>query len=272
MIIHPTAIIDPAAELADDVEIGPYCLVGPGVKLGAGCKLLGHVALERDVTMGEGCTVHFGAVLGGPPQDNKYAGERTLVQIGRHNIIREYVTIHRSTGEGSATVVGDHNMIMAYCHLGHNVRMGSHIMMANSAGVSGHVVIEDRAVIGGMVGFHQYVRVGTLAMVGGMSKVTQDVPPFMLVDGHPARVVGTNFRGQRRAGMNATVRDAIKQAYRILYRENRNRSEALAMIEEKLGTIAEVRYLLDFMAKPSYAGRQLDPIAEALAKEGEGGE
>jgi len=269
MAIHPTAIIAPGAQIGKEVEIGPYCMIGPEVTIGDSCRLLGHVVIERNVRLGEGCVVHFGAVLGGAPQDAKYKGEPTFVEIGARNIIREYVTVHRATGEGQQTVVGDDNMLMAYCHLGHNVRVGSKVFMANSAGVSGHVVIEDRVVIGGMVGFHQYVRVGTLVMVGGYSKVTQDVPPFMLVDGQPARVVGINFRGLQRAGLSLQARSALKDAHRVLYRSNLNRSQAMQVLVDKHGDLAEVKYLLDFLAKRSYAGRQLDPIA-AQEVEGSG--
>jgi UDP-N-acetylglucosamine acyltransferase len=261
MAIHPTAIIHPSAALGSQVEIGPFCIIGPHVTVGERCVLQGHVVLERDVILGADCQLYFGAVLGGPPQDTKYEGEQTFVRVGERNIIREYVTIHRATGEGQSTLVGDDNMIMAYCHLGHNVQMGSNILMANSAGLSGHVVLEDRVIIGGMVGFHQYVRVGRLAMVGGYSKLTQDAPPFMLVDGNPARVIGTNFRGLRRAGVTPAGRDALKQAYRMLFRENVNRGRVLAAVGEQLGEYDEVKYLLDFLSKPSYAGRRLDPLA-----------
>lgn len=267
MAIHPSAVIDPKAELGADVEIGPFCIIGPGVTIGDRCRLLGHVVIERDTTLGPDCTVAFGAVLGGAPQDAKYQGELTYLHIGARNIIREYVTIHRATGEGQATVVGDDNMLMAYCHLGHNVQLGSGIFMANSAGVSGHVQIEDRVVVGGMVGFHQFVRVGKLVMIGGMSKLTQDIPPYMLADGQPAKVVGTNYRGLKRAGMGVELRNAIKKAHRLLYRANLNKTQALAAIEREMGDLPEVRYLIDFVSKPSYAGRQLDPIAEAQAEQ-----
>jgi UDP-N-acetylglucosamine acyltransferase len=187
MTIHPTAVVDSSAELAPDVAIGPYCVIGRDVVIGRGTRLESHVVIEPYTTLGEECQVRQGTVLGGPPQDHKFRGERSYLVIGNRNIIREFVTIHRASGEDEATRIGDDNMIMAYCHVGHNVWLGNGIIMANQVGMSGHCLVEDRVVFGGIVGLHQFVRIGKFAMIGGMSKVVMDVPPFMLADGRPAK-------------------------------------------------------------------------------------
>jgi UDP-N-acetylglucosamine acyltransferase len=259
--IHPTAIVDPSAELDLEVSVGPYSIIGPNVHLGRGTVLEAHVVIEPWTTLGRGCHVRTGAVLGGPPQDLKFCDEESYLIIGDRNIIREYVTIHRATGEGEATRIGDDNMIMAYCHIGHNCKIGSGISMANQAGISGHVVIEDRVVIGGMVGIHQYVRVGKLVMVGGCSKVVRDVPPFMKVDGRPTEVMDLNGVGLRRAGMTAHVRAGLKYAYRLLYRSALNLSQAIEAIESEVEPSQERDYLLDFLktTRGGYGGRGNDP-------------
>jgi len=205
MRIHPTAVIDPSAELAEDVTVGPYCAIGKNVIIGRGTRLESHVVIEQDTTLGEACQVRQGAVLGGPPQDHKYKGERSYLILGDRNIVREFATLHRATGEEAATRIGDDNMIMAYCHVGHNALLGNGIIMANQVGISGYCLVEDRVVFGGMVGVHQFVRIGKLAMIGGMSKVVQDVPPFMTADGRPNQVVGMNVLGLRRAGIPPAV-------------------------------------------------------------------
>jgi UDP-N-acetylglucosamine acyltransferase len=258
--VHPTALIDPQAELAEGVEVGPFSLIGPHVRIGEGCVIGPHVVIENHVVMGRRNKVFAGAVLGGAPQDHKYQGEPTQLVIGDDNLIREYVTIHRATGEGESTTLGDHNMLMAYCHIGHNCHLGNHVLLANQVGVSGHVIIEDRVNMGGLVGVHQFVRFGKMAMIGGYSKVVQDAPPFMLVDGRPAKVYGLNVRGLRRAGFSAELRDNLKRAYRLFFRSSLNVSQAIERIEAELPTSEELRYLVDFMrnCRDGFAGRQLD--------------
>jgi UDP-N-acetylglucosamine acyltransferase len=196
-------------------------------------------------------------MLGGPTQDRKYQGEETFLIIGNRNEIREFVTIHRATGEGNATRIGDDNLIMAYVHIGHNCQIGNGISMANQLGLSGHTVVEDRVVFGGMVGVHQYVRVGKLAMIGGMSKVVQDIPPFMMADGRPTEVVGLNVLGLRRAGVGAPSRAGLKQAYRLFYRSNLNLSQAIEAVETEVEPTEEREYLLEFMKtmRQGYGGR-----------------
>ena len=199
--IHPTAVVDARAELAPGVVIGPGAVVGPEVSIGANTWIGPNVVLDGRLNLGRDNRVFPGACLGLEPQDLKYRGAPTEVVIGDGNTIRECVTINRATEEGERTVVGDRNLLMAYCHLGHNCELGNGIVMSNAIQVAGHVIIEDRAVIGGCLGIHQFVHVGTMAMVGGMTRVERDVPPYCLVEGHPGRVRGLNRVGLRRSGL-----------------------------------------------------------------------
>lgn len=259
--IHPTAIIHPTAELAPDVQVGPYCVIAENVRIGAGTRLATHVSIDKGTTIGERCEIFQGAVLGAAPQDFKYRGEPTFLVIGDRNVIREYVTIHRATGEGNVTRLGHDNMIMAYCHIGHNAELGNGIMMANYVGISGHCLIEDRVVFGGMLGIHQFVRIGKLAMIGGASKVVMDVPPFMTVDGRPIQVIGPNILGLRRAGMTPDVRAGLKQAYRLLYRSGLNLIQGIEAAYAEVEQSEERDYLLEFLMRirQGHAGRQSEP-------------
>ena len=259
-IVHNTAIVDPKAQLGAGVQIGAYSIIGPNVTIGSGTSIEPHVMIEPWTTIGEDCRICSGAILGGRPQDHKFKGERSFLSIGDRNIIREYVTIHRATGEDNATKIGDESMLMAYCHIGHNCSLGSGIMMANMVGISGHVVIEDKAVFGGMVGVHQYVRIGKLAMLGGYSKIVQDVPPFMMADGRPAKVYDLNVIGLRRNGVPPKTRSGLRQAYKLLYRSNLNLSQAIETIENEIEPSPERDYLLEFVqnVKFGFAGRQLE--------------
>jgi UDP-N-acetylglucosamine acyltransferase len=246
--IHPTAIVDQDCELADDVEVGPYSIIRSGSIIGSGTVVDAHTMVEH-ATIGEDCHLYFGAAIGGPPQDLHYRGEPTRVIIGDRNHIREYVTIHRASGAGSATTVGNDCMLMAMTHLGHNCQVGDQVMLATLSGMSGHVILEDRVIIGGMVGSHQLVRVGKMAMVSGYSKLSQDVPPFSLVDGKPARVIGPNLIGLRRAGVDPETRRAIQRAFRLIYRSGIELSRALEQVSTELGGFPEVRYLVDFLTR-----------------------
>lgn len=258
--IHPTALIDPKAEIGKGVKIGAYTIVGPKVRIGDGTTIDPHVVVECNTTIGKNCIIQAGVVLGGAPQDKKFHGEDSFVRLGDNNIIREYVTIHRASGEGEVTTIGDGNMLMAYCHVGHNCRIGDNITMANYCGVSGHVIVEDKVVFGAYAGVHQKVRVGQLAMIGGMSKVVQDVPPFAIVDGRPTKVCDLNVIGLRRSGVTPKVRQDIRLAYKLLYRSNLNTSQALEAIERDVEPSEELDYLLDFIRsmREGYSGRQLE--------------
>jgi UDP-N-acetylglucosamine acyltransferase len=271
--IHPTAIVHEGAQLGVDVSVGPYAVIGPEAVIGDRCQVGPHVFIDGRTTIGADTQALFATALGCPPQDRKYGGEPTQLIIGERNVIHEYVTIHRGSGDESATRVGNDNMIMAYCHLGHNAQIGDNTTLVNNAVLGGHVVVEDRAVIGGLVGVHQFTRIGKLAMVGGYSRVAQDVPPFMMVEGNPARVHGLNVVGLRRAGVDAERRNLLKAAYRLLYRSGLNLSQALDRIAAELEDAPELQYLVDFLGalKYGYAGRQYDrpPSAPPVEEEPE---
>lgn len=258
--IHPTAVVDGTAEIGQAVNVGAYSIIGKNVRLGDYTTIASHVVIECNTTLGRECTVLTGSVLGGAPQDYKFHGEETFLNIGDHNIIREFVTIHRASGEGNTTVIGDSNMLMAYCHIGHNCVLGSNITMANMVGISGHTLIEDKVVFGGIVGVHQKVRIGKLVMVGGFSKVVQDVPPFAMADGRPAKVCDLNVIGLRRSGVGPKVRSEIKQAYKLLYRSNLNVTQALDAIDNEIEPSEELDYLIDFIrnVRLGFGGRQLE--------------
>jgi|LSQX01.1.fsa_nt_gb UDP-N-acetylglucosamine acyltransferase len=258
--IHPTAIIDPTARIGQGASVGAHSIIGKNVCIGDGAHIDAHVLIESNVTLGKDCVVLAGSVIGGAPQDKKYHGEDSYVKIGDGNIIREYVTIHRASGDEQATVLGDGNMLMAYCHVGHNCKLGNNITMANYVGISGHVIIEDKVVFGGFVGVHQKVRIGKLAMIGGMSKVVQDVPPFAIVDGRPIRVCDLNVIGLRRNNISAKVRSEIRHAYKLLYRSNLNVTQAIEAIEREIEPSEDLTYLLDFIksVREGSGGRQLE--------------
>tara|TARA_B100000475_G_scaffold52947_1_gene36403 strand:+ start:640 stop:1467 length:828 start_codon:yes stop_codon:yes gene_type:complete len=235
--IHPQAVVDTKAELAAGVVVGPGAVVGPDVVIGANTWIGPNSVLDGRLRLGRDNRVFPGACLGLEPQDLKYKGAPTEVVIGDGNTIRECVTINRATDEGERTVVGDHNLLMAYCHLGHNCELGNRIVMSNAIQVAGHVIIEDRAVIGGCLGIHQFVHVGTMAMVGGMTRVERDVPPYCLVEGHPGRVRGLNRVGLRRSGMGD--RDGgrefkqLQEVWNLVYRSDLVIADALEQAKDQ---------------------------------------
>ncbi len=228
MQIHSTAIVADGAKLADDVAVGPYTILGADVEIGAGCVIGAHVILENRVILGEGTKVGHGTLIGGNPQDHGFDVTRrdTGVRIGKNNVIREYVTIHRATAEGADTVVGDGNFLMTGCHLAHDSVVGNGAIMANNALSAGHVRIGDRCFLGGGSVFHQFIRIGTLAMVRGGCRFSKDIPPFTIAAGENS-VVGINSIGLRRAGLSAEARKDIKRAFYLLYHSGLNVSQAL---------------------------------------------
>lgn len=258
--IHPTAVVDETAEIGQGVSIGAYSVIGKNVSIGDGTSVGSNVIIELNTSIGKENVILTGAVLGGAPQDKKFHGEDSYLRIGDNNIIREFVTIHRASGDGEVTSIGDNNMLMAYCHVGHNCTLCNGITMANYVGISGHVLVEDKVVFGGIVGVHQKVRIGKLAMIGGLSKVVQDVPPFSMADGRPTKVCDLNVIGLRRSGVSAKVRTEIKQAYKLLYRSNLNRTQAIEAIEKEIEPSEELQYLLDFIRniRMGFGGRQLE--------------
>jgi UDP-N-acetylglucosamine acyltransferase len=245
-MIHPTAIIHPRAQIGADCDIGPYCVIGEYVSLGDGCRLHSHVVIDGHTTLGRRNEIFPFASLGLRTQDLKWKGGITRTQIGDLNTFREYVTVHSATGEGEITLVGSHNHILAYCHLAHNVQMGSHVIMSNVATLAGHVAVEDYAVVGGLAAVHQFCRIGKMSIIGGCSKVVQDVPPFMLADGNPAETRTINKVGLERNGVSNEAQAALKQAYKILFREGLTISNALERIEAELPSLPEIQHLVRF--------------------------
>ncbi len=246
-MIHPTALVDPGAELAREVRVGPYSVIGPEVQLGEAAEIGAHVVLEGRVTIGARSRIGHGAVIGGEPQDFKYRpGTPVGVRIGDDTVIREHVTIHRATREGHDTRVGDHCLVMATSHIAHDCVVGNHVIMINYAGLTGHVVVEDRVTVGGLSGVRPFARVGMLAYIGGCSKVHQDVPPFVMAVGVPATARAVNVVGMRRAGIDAAARRAVQSAFRILYRSELAPGAALYRVKAELGGHPLVEQLVAF--------------------------
>jgi len=244
--IHPRAVVGARVQLGDHNEIGPGCVLEDGAVLGSRNRLWMHVYVGPGTTIGDGNQLHMGAVLGHLPQDVKFPGEPTFTRIGHRNVIREYVTIHRGTEPGSATALGDDNFLMANAHLGHNCQVGSRTILTNLATLAGYCTVEDGAVLSGMVVVHQFVRIGRLAMVSGLSAVNKDVPPYLLCAGRPAVIHGLNVVGLRRSGLPPAVREEIKRAYKLLYREGLNVRHALAVIEQECRS-SEVQAMVEFV-------------------------
>ena len=261
--IHPTAIVSPKASLSDGVRIGPYCLVGDRVEIGANTVLKSFVSLKDFVKIGERCTLFENVTLGGEPQDFGFKGEETWVRIGDGVTLRENVTIHRATGEGKETVIGNGCYLMEGSHVGHNAFVGEDVILANKVGLAGHVRIGEKTVLGGMAGVHQFVRIGSFCMVGGLSKIVKDVPPYVMVDGRPARLFGLNKVGLRRNGFDAAARQSIKNFYKGLYHAGLPLREAMTALEARLADAPEprLRDILDF-ARESRRG--LTPWPKAL--------
>jgi len=232
MEIHPTAVVSKRAELAHDVRVGPYAVVEDDVSIGAGCEIGAHAVVKRFTTLGERNRVYEHACLGGEPQDVKFRGEVSALRIGDDNLIREYVTIHRASGEGEATRVGSRNFLMVGVHVAHNCEVGDDNTLANGAALAGHITVEDHVFFSSNVGAHQFVRFGRYAMVGGKSKIVQDVLPFFTTDGNPPRVRGLNTIGLRRGGFSPASRAALKRAYQLLFRARLPLKSALAALEE----------------------------------------
>lgn len=246
-MVHPTAVIHPKARIGDACEIGPYCVIGEHVTLGARCRLHSHVVIDGHTKLGKENEIFPFASIGLKTQDLKWKGGTTRTEIGDHNTFREYVTIHSATSDGEVTTVGSHNHILAYCHIAHNCTLGNRIIMSNVATLAGHVTVEDHAIVGGLAAVHQFCRIGKMAIVGGCSKVVQDVPPFMLADGNPAGTRTINKVGLERNGVSEEAQKALRNAYKILFREGLTVSNALEKIEKKSGKIPEVEHLVKFV-------------------------
>lgn len=249
MPIHPTAIVDSAAVIAQDADIGPFCVIGAGVTIGARTKLIGHVFVEGATIIGEDNTFYPYATVGVAPQDLKYKGEPSSTRIGDRNRVREFVTIHRGTeGGGMITEIGSDNLLMAYTHVAHDVRIGDRTVLANGTTLAGHVVVGDWAVIGAFTGVHQFCRVGRHAMIGGYSVITQDVLPFATtVSQRENRIFGANRTGMERRGFNDDAIEPLQTAFRLLTRAKLNTSQAVERIRAELPATAEIEELLSFI-------------------------
>jgi UDP-N-acetylglucosamine acyltransferase len=247
--LHPTAVIDPHAELASDVEVGAYVVIGAKVKIGKGSKIKSHAVIEGRTTLGEGTVVFPFASVGEAPQDLKYKGEPSELIIGNNNIIREYVSLNPgTTGGGMITRVGDQNLLMMYCHIAHDCIVGNRNVIANGATLGGHVMIEDNVIVGGLVGIHQFVRIGTGAILGAGSMVSKDVPPFCNATGDRAKLHGLNVEGLKRRGFDKSKIDAIHKAYRIVFQSKLKIHDALEKIRQELPVMPEIDKFVSFIA------------------------
>lgn len=246
MKIHPTAIIKEGAILDPSVEVGPYAIIGENVKIGAGTVVQAHAFIDGHTTIGANCKIFPFACVGMPTQDLKFDGGITYAEIGDGTTLREFSTVHLGTRDGEVTKVGKNCLIMAYCHIAHGCEVGNDVIMSNSAMLAGEVKVEDKAVISGMLGIHQFVRIGTMSMTGA-SRVAQDVPPYMIVGREPAQTVGINLVGLQRRGVAAEAIAALKKAFKIIWHEGLNRSEAIAKVRAEIQGCAEVDHLVEFI-------------------------
>ncbi|MDR1283022.1 MAG: acyl-ACP--UDP-N-acetylglucosamine O-acyltransferase [Opitutaceae bacterium] len=249
-MIHPSAYVDPSAELGADVEIGPFAYVGAGVRLGDGCRLHHHASVEGNTWLGERCEVFPYANLGAKTQDLKHKGGNPGVRIGARNVFREYVTVHAATADGDMTVMGDDNLFLAYCHVAHDCIVGNHVIASNGTGLAGHVIVEDYVVCGAHSGVHQFCRIGEHSMISAFTKIVQDITPWCIADGIPAAIRSINKVGLDRRGFTPEQLDRIKQIYRILFRDGLNRSQAFEKLRAHPETDSpEIRTILAFAAK-----------------------
>jgi UDP-N-acetylglucosamine acyltransferase len=251
--IHPTAVVHPGASIGYDVEIGPYCLIGENVVIGDGTRLLASVVVHGHTEIGAENVVYPFAVIGGTSQDKKYRGEVSFVRIGDRNQIREYVTVNRGTDAGTSTTIGSDCHLLAYVHIAHDCVIGDNVVMSNLTQLAGHCIVGDGANISGMVGVHQFVRIGRLAFVGGRSKVLKDCPPFMLVEGNPAWVRGLNRVGLKRSEVSPEAQAELKEAYRLLYMGDQTLSQVLEQLRGRVAT-PEGKELVAFFANGSSRG------------------
>ncbi|MDD3845832.1 MAG: acyl-ACP--UDP-N-acetylglucosamine O-acyltransferase [Syntrophorhabdaceae bacterium] len=246
-MIHPTAIVDRNAQIAEDVEIGPYCIIEGGAEIAAGSRLESHVVVQGNTAIGEGCIVSPFASIGGPPQDIGYKYEPTRVVIGRNNTIKEYVTINRGTAKGGGvTRIGDNNFIMAYAHIAHDCKVGNHIIMANGATLAGHVEVSDFVIFSGLCAVHQFCRVGKYAFISGLTGIPKDVPPFVIAAGDRAKLYGLNLVGLERRNFSKDELTKLKRAYRLLFRSALPLKTSLKIIREELDG-DNIGYLIEFI-------------------------
>ena len=245
--IHSTAIVREGARIGEGCHIGPYCVVGSHVTIGAGCELHSHVVIDGHTEIGIENKFYPFASIGLRTQDLKWDGGATWTRIGSRNTFREYVTVHSATGDGDATVIGSDNNLLAYTHVAHDCQLGDHIIMSNVGTLAGHVTVEDRAIIGGLAAVHQFCRIGTMSIIGGCSKVVQDVPPFMMADGNPTATRALNREGLKRNNVSEESQQALKQAHRVLFRENLTFTKGVEKARAEVALTDEVSHLLEFV-------------------------
>jgi UDP-N-acetylglucosamine acyltransferase len=245
---HPSAVISTKAQLSSNIVVGPFAVIEGNVVIGEGTTIGPHAVISTGTRMGRDCRVHQSAAVGGPPQDLKYKGEETILEVGDRTTIREFVTLNRGTVDSGKTVVGSDCLLMAYSHVAHDCRVGNHVIIANCSALAGHVTIDDWAILGGLTPVHQFVRVGAHTMVGGGVRVTKDVPPYVLASQSPVIFEGLNLVGMRRRGFTAATIDLIDKAFRLIYRSNLNVSQAVARIKAEIDLVPEITALLDFIA------------------------
>jgi UDP-N-acetylglucosamine acyltransferase len=249
-MIHSTAIIDPRAELAPDIEIGPYVVVGAHVSIGAACSIGAHVIIEGHTRIGRRNRIFHSCSIGSPPQDKKYAGEETRLEIGDDNTFREFCSVNTGTvQDGGVTRVGNDNWVMAYAHIAHDCQVGDHTILANSTQLAGHVIVGNYAILGGLTGVHQFVKIGAHSMTGGGTILFQDLPPYVLAQGNPAKPYGVNTEGLRRRGFSTDAIEAVRRAYKTLYRNNLTFAEARAALEAEAQSVPELAVLVAFLAE-----------------------
>ena len=246
--IHPTAIIDPAADIAEDVEIGPYTVIESDVVIGEGCRIASSALIASGTRLATGVKVFHSAVIGTIPQDLKFANENSTAEIGKNTVVREFCTINRATSATGKTIVGDDCLLMAYSHIAHDCVLGDKVILANAVNMAGHVTIQDFVIIGGIVAIHQFVNIGAHCMVGGMFRVTIDIPPYCIAGGFPMKYEGINAIGLHRRGFSTETRNAIKDAYRLIYHSGILRKEALIQLEQG-EMIPEVKNIVEFYRK-----------------------
>ncbi len=249
MNIHPSAIIQPNAKIADDVTVGPYSIINEGVEIGAGTQIASHVLIDVGTIMGKNCRIHHGAVLGTLPQDLKFGGEKTYLSIGDDTVIREYATLNRGTHWRGKTEVGKNCFIMIYAHVAHDCLLGDNVILANSANLAGHVEIGDWVIIGGVVPVHQFVKIGAHSIIGGGFRVQKDVCPYALVGGYPLKTMGLNRIGLKRRGFPEKTLQILERTFRILFKSGWNTAQAMEKIKTEVEQISEVKNILDFIAQ-----------------------
>ncbi len=245
--IHPSALVSSDAEIASDVEVGAFAIIGDNCKIPSGCMISPRATLERNVTLGKNVKVGVGTILGGPPQDLKYAGEETTVEIGEGTVIREYTTINRGTAHSFKTTVGRNCLLMSYVHLAHDCHIGDNVILSNVAQLAGHVTVEDKAIISGLSAVHQFVRIGRHSFIGGCSRVSKDIPPFLKAVGNPVKLYGLNTIGLQRSGIEDATILELKRAYRLLFRSDHNVTQAIERAQAELEPLPEVKELIQFV-------------------------